>query len=470
MTETREEVITKLINQLNDSTYEDDKIDALTNIYVMALEFPTLILNHFNDILANTFSLEHREFQYKILRIISAFSDELVIDKETTVILFTANAYEVGSVLNLFYSEKIFRELIKFEGVIPFVLNLARIGPFKIFKRFLILDAKFNEKLCITGLFEVLVCKPIKYEKLTLIKKLMNESLVNSEYFVMKQYHKELIELFDFQLFCLCLDTMIPGVKTDFEIQKLLYKAITDQEYEFLYKMSDNNTKILNFLIKSLNYDELVDSVDSSYFGASLLELIILKDPSKINPNQSILTNLLLNLNGIDCEQLNVFRNNLELNEVKLCYLIFFVADITQYYDLLLEKLLQYNFFKDTDNITFQLLVLLLNLHNKRQNLTNEQIIYLLRKLRIKCEHCVFSRQIDGILSTTISEVINEMEKLIRDELLSTNNSDEIIDKTYSKSVKPEEKQIEPDNSMFDINDYEKINNGLQYLFKFFKR
>lgn len=302
---TIEEEIEILHNRLVSSTYNDDKIQALEDLYPYSLSNPAIVGTQcIKSIYESMAKMDFIDIQLRLLRHIINGSykeefTEIIFSEENSIdILIDLDLDKVLEFFNIFSTEFFYKKLAIHPKCTEFLGVLIEKNLPEILLQVINKNSEIKERLVFEGVLEKIIVKLENNSTAqrsgfeTLFYLLINNSILNQNYFIKS-------ELFKYSLFYTMpykkqiydiLSLIINPKNSRFRefqktlfIPKFIHKAVENKHYLFLSLISLDNIAGMKLLLdRYININNLIDDVELE------INLQVNKKTSTVNNNQFV--------------------------------------------------------------------------------------------------------------------------------------------------------------------------------------
>lgn len=479
------EILEVLKNRLDSSSYEDDMIEALNEIYKNCLKYPTETGDLcVESVLKSVPKTEDKHLQLQILQYLNCSSySAILIDKITadhiySDIFMNNDTLFFVQIIRSLNSPKINMFLSQNHLVTSILQNLINEGFHLEFRKFIESNQLLKETLIFEGLLEDLINdykihKSQGESKATLeiqqdIKILLDGSIKNQSYFVDNELYFPLIQkpsIADLEIISLIFQRENKNYKMYQKImmdQYLILDSFNYQLYNLVYKIIDSNCETFKIFVEKYlksKIPQLIRDCDESVDCFRILEMVIRNTHIEIKSEESFCINTLLFNIGLPHDNLDHFLvENLRNKTVNLLQLIYVVFTRDKIDDI--QDMLKYT---EYDEPLSSMCLFINLLHCKNIKLESLQIISRLKYLRLYIlENEVTIDSLKEQLIETIGQLILQFTPTI--ERQSYEMKEDLSPVVTSEKI-PE---IKPSDSKSILID--EVNSKIKGLFEKFKR
>ncbi|KAL6121219.1 hypothetical protein NUSPORA_01893 [Nucleospora cyclopteri] len=468
-----EETLKKLILELTETSYEEDKIEILSIIYKSALEDPLTVGSFcIKPVFNMIFEMEDQHFQYKILEILfnTAFKEEffdILAEDENFEKIFDMSLAETLHLCSLFKGRKFTEFTTKSGKAIRFLKNALKTTKSMEIADLIEINA---EELVRNGAFKE------EHLEINTMKLLLKNSVKNQNIFIKEKMfvkYKNEIEIAEIVLNPLLYD--LKEAQNCFLVPKLMHEAIEMKNYKFIWKLVRGNGNAFKFAIKFLSAEELSEAADElNCNAADILDLWMGIDEKCVEATANgLVVSVLLNIRGIQnlLDSSFIFSAIKSRPEVTLCYLIFVSAPP----ELNLQPFLDSS---NPNKLIFYLSLFLSLIQKYPVNFSLNQILVHLCDFRaFLSKNQTFSTKIDEMLLNSLSEFLKYYNEHVYEETVEEfkrekgvpmkETGENTIEQEKSHPGQNEEDKID---SMINIDNLERLNRGIQSVLRFFRR
>ena len=453
--------IKKLNYMLESCTYTEDKEDIIGEIYKYTDTYIDVVASFCLDTLFREFTeIEEPETLYKIFdRIFSSKEKDVYLELLLNDILNVKILFQFSYIETVYFIENIFRS----EKIGEIIMRHNTKDIYMDFCIKAVLQGDLSNYKYVTTLVRN-IAKEIIY-KLKDENRLIEISNDNTIKTLLVDDECKLIIIdeigtkidnLDIANECLILnDINYKKHQEIFYTEKLIRKCITENKYEFMYKLVLGNTKGLKLLLETIDISKLIIAAENNYYAANILSLAIdVNNKIIIDVKEGNIVKILAYIKNIDVDIKNV---NGELSYIAYCL-------ITG------ETPITFEFNKD-ETICRLMTKFIEIIHGIENSYTASMAISLVDDIiRFIVNNNLFSTKIDQMIIMYLYEYkayfINIMEEEgIKDynEIKVEFNREEMANK-QNVSVEQED-----DDNFISLDNFERLNKGIQNVFNFFK-
>lgn len=286
--------IVSLNNRLNTSTYEEDKLEALNELFLLSNDSPEDV--YLESGLSLIKSLQHMQnisTHLKIFKNIlkSGKRDDLIklicSDIDNTSLFCARSTQDLRAILDVFDCKEFYIFICKEKSIFSIISSLLNDGCFDIVLNFLKYDKILNDRLVFEGFLEYAIEK-LNSASLSgrlgihyIFSHILSSSIGNQDYFLKNHLFKDFknIEKQEIELFNIVLNPY----SRNYELaQASLYsplfvkKAIFHKNYEFIFRIIvANNKNFDNFIENFFNFRKILDDAKLNFYAFQILEIIL---------------------------------------------------------------------------------------------------------------------------------------------------------------------------------------------------
>ncbi|ORD94500.1 hypothetical protein ECANGB1_644 [Enterospora canceri] len=473
----RVEQIRRLIAQFESVSYDEDRLEILSEIHTFSQIDPvavgTLCLT---SIFKSVFEMDETEIHYKILeRIFSSskkdeFVDDLFCDQMNLNMLLDLSVIEVVYFLDTVNSSLFLRRLANQTKIEAVLIRAVEIGELEKNNRWLdelfatkkneIFDRLLDSNKAVSRLF-----------KSGLLEKLLNDSLINQTKFMETEVFRNntgKISINGIRILLNKENSRYSEVQQIFMKRSVIENGLINKDYELIYNLiygSDRNTAILVEYCKNNKVTEVVerDSADF-YYAANILDIFLGIDQNI--PCHNWISVTLANISNINTE----LDCDYSITDQKyLIYEIFVHSRISEN-DIL--KLIY-----ECHGVIRELALFIGLMCGYSTTLSPHEILITLIQFRMHLiNNKMYSTKIDEMLLGSVSDFIKLYNEYLYEEStkksgiqaelddFGTNLSDENV------VVKTDAIENENETGMLNIENLARLNKGIQNVLRFFRR
>lgn len=483
------ETLDLLKNRLDSATYEEDKLDALSELYDLSLSEPAEVgICCLTSLVKSMRDMDDISYQEKIIEnvfrtpIKKDLVDKLCEGRENAEIFTRRSSTELSHLLDSIDSEQFYRFLVQDLEITSVIVSLLKNGCLQNVRRFLQSEEHLCGRVVFEGFLEAVL------EQLALFKRnkakvvelseyydlllyLLSVSTGNQDYFI----KAGLIQIMmstgaitgkDIEVFSIVLNPLNRTYKNAQQIlcvPDIIDIALSAKMYKFVHGLFDDNNEIFDLLLENhLNFAILLNDSEDNLEALEILENILRSSAEiptawcdRIMLCRSYRVNTLLHSLGFQHFDMNeTLDQDLKLGKVTFDLIIFVILTRDT-----IEDVAQYVNFQLFEGSISDMCLLLYLLHNADLMVAPIEVRLRMARLRkLLCQEKVVIDSINEMLISTIGEVIKEHTCYFSQKTYS-------IKETNTSSHKPVDKKEESKNESFTD-----VNSKIKGLFSIFKQ